>query len=51
MEDRLLEENQLESNEKLVYEILRRVPNLPEFQAGEARVDFDFFVEALKKSM
>ena len=51
MEDRLLEENQIESNEKLVYEILRRVPNLPEFQAKETRIDFDFFVEALKKSM
>ena len=53
MEDRLLgEEGLVESNRKLVYEILRRILLFPEFQTmREVRVNFDEFVTVLKKSM
>ena len=53
MEDRLEgEEGLVESNRKLVYEILRRVLLFPEFLIKvETKVNFDEFVTALKKSM
>ena len=53
MEDRLAgEEGLVESNRKLVYEILRRIFLFPEFQKRrDAKLNFDEFVTVLKKSM
>ena len=53
MEDRLEgEEGLVESNRRLVYEILRRILLFPEFQTmREIKMNFDEFVTVLKKSM